>query len=530
MATATAPHRLEAHAFTIEELLGRVERGAIRIPKFQRGLKWQTRDNERLLESVLRGYPIGTFLFYRDDAPAEPVVVGPRTLDAPVTRDALFVVDGQQRLTALFGSLTPPGPAPAVQREKFTFFYDLETGQIRHPTSRQEPPQSWVPLWALADSARLLRWLADRPELVAAPGVMSTLSEVAKTLQSYRVPVYVVGTSDRAVVSDIFDRINSFGKRLRKEEVFDALFGGQSGDEPGDLRSFADAVERLGFGRLPERLLLQVVMAVRDVDVTDDFRPHFRDPANLRTSIPTALAALGRVIDFVATDGRIPYVTFLPYQLPLIALARVFHGREHIHPRNRRLLVRWMWRGILTGIHRGESVPYIRQTLKAAHGDEDESVQALLALVGRQKPTYPPPGDRFRSRDAMTRARLVALARLGPANLETGEPIALDALLTRRDGLARLTAGEDGGLANRLLHPPVAEVDRLVRSARAQTLSSHALTEDMIAALRDGRTGSALEARAHHIETISARFWDDMAEWGENDRGPLERIRVGDDD
>ena len=75
--------------------------GRVRIPKFQRPLRWDAKDVLSLLDSVYRGYPIGTLLFWRRPAEADPIVHGTVSIAAPAVTDALWVVDGQQRIISL---------------------------------------------------------------------------------------------------------------------------------------------------------------------------------------------------------------------------------------------------------------------------------------------------------------------------------------------------------------------------------------------------------------------------------------------
>lgn len=98
--------------------------GRIRIPHFQRSYVWDASDAERLFDSILRGYPIGNLLMWRKPAPAADITVGELQISAPEQSDALWVVDGQQRLTTLIGALT--ASEETVDR-RFRIFFDLQT-------------------------------------------------------------------------------------------------------------------------------------------------------------------------------------------------------------------------------------------------------------------------------------------------------------------------------------------------------------------------------------------------------------------
>src|SRR4051794_13293828 len=45
-------------------LLNDIERGQIKIPQFQREFVWSLQASAALLDSVIKGYPVGTFIFW----------------------------------------------------------------------------------------------------------------------------------------------------------------------------------------------------------------------------------------------------------------------------------------------------------------------------------------------------------------------------------------------------------------------------------------------------------------------------------
>ena len=44
------------------DLISDIEKGIIKIPKFQREFVWGIDKTAKLLDSILKGYPIGTFI------------------------------------------------------------------------------------------------------------------------------------------------------------------------------------------------------------------------------------------------------------------------------------------------------------------------------------------------------------------------------------------------------------------------------------------------------------------------------------
>jgi len=90
-----------------EELLAEVRSGRIKIPQFQREFVWERERSAKLLDSILKGYPIGTFILWKTKERLRAVRdIGGIKLPEPPEGDYTFqVLDGQQRLTSLFASL-----------------------------------------------------------------------------------------------------------------------------------------------------------------------------------------------------------------------------------------------------------------------------------------------------------------------------------------------------------------------------------------------------------------------------------------
>ena len=90
----------DAQRFGQAELLDGVARGRVLIPSFPRGLKCDRMRAKRLLDSLYRGYPVGTLLLWETAAPAGEGRIGSLTLSAPQMENALWMVDGQQRIVS----------------------------------------------------------------------------------------------------------------------------------------------------------------------------------------------------------------------------------------------------------------------------------------------------------------------------------------------------------------------------------------------------------------------------------------------
>ena len=96
---------LDAHNRTLPDWFARLRSGQVKLPRFQRLESWSHNEVDNLLETVFRGRPIGAVLTL-DIGDDEPFISRPIE-GAPYTNENVteHLLDGQQRLTALWKSL-----------------------------------------------------------------------------------------------------------------------------------------------------------------------------------------------------------------------------------------------------------------------------------------------------------------------------------------------------------------------------------------------------------------------------------------
>lgn len=85
---------------SVEELVGMVERGELRLPEMQRQYVWRSPRVRDLMDSLYRGYPSGAILLWETDeaVPLQAMAVAQAANPYAATR---LLLDGQQRLTSL---------------------------------------------------------------------------------------------------------------------------------------------------------------------------------------------------------------------------------------------------------------------------------------------------------------------------------------------------------------------------------------------------------------------------------------------
>jgi len=84
----------------IATLIGYIETGDLALPDLQRPFVWGNNKVRDLFDSMYRGYPIGYFLLWRNNSGEKLTQIG--TDDKMHKVPNLLIIDGQQRLTALY--------------------------------------------------------------------------------------------------------------------------------------------------------------------------------------------------------------------------------------------------------------------------------------------------------------------------------------------------------------------------------------------------------------------------------------------
>lgn len=547
-----------ATTFSVVDLVSAALKGQMRIPEFQRPLRWQWEDVKRLFDSIAKGYPIGNLLLWKRLAPAGTVRLGGLCFESEEFKDGWWVVDGQQRLTSLANVLSDDGALD----ERFGLAYDLLRNDFVRP-SREENGHI-IPLPILFDLQRLIRWFAKYPEVSEK---LDAASRITRAIREYRIPAYLVDQNDEKILREIFDRLNNYGKRLSRAEVFSALHPDQ-GNRAEPFSPFQRIAESIhserGFGVVDDDTVLRVVLARRGGNVSRDIRVEFSERAREfrdfgketeEQAYREGEAALARTVAFLQDDAGAPHFAFLPYRYLLVVTARFFAHFPEPQPRNRVLLRRWFWRAALIG-----PGPFNSSWTRALDtlatlivaGDESDSVQRLLSSLGTQGLSMPNVAG-FRTNTANGRIVLSALWALKPRSFLTGEtydrqqltqalqddatPASVaQRLFNREPESQRLSAANrllvldnreelPESLYELLLSPPLWRM-----AAEAEFLASHALDGALIQALSNHDKAAFLEGRQQRIEQVVKDFIENMAETRLEDTPPLDSFDLDDEE
>jgi Protein of unknown function DUF262 len=528
--------RPEAKAESVEDLVAAVVRGEVRIPVFQRGLAWTATNVVELFDSIYRGFPIGSLLFRRGPAKAGPLKIGPLEVFGQEMSNALWVVDGQQRLTSLAAALGRSTMTSGKQ-DVYTISFDAAGQRFFAAEERNPPVDTLVPLSILLDAGQLSEWMFSWTH-GRDPQLRAAVFEAGRRLREYRVPVYIINTDDENVLREIFFRVNHSGRPLNWTEVHDA-FHGHRGEEPSTLAALSSQLSELGMGKLDgEQHLFPALIAFCGLDTTRSFGDHLRGtPERFAGVAAEAAPALRKALSFLRMRAEIPHVALLPYAAPLVVLTRFFKEHPEPHSRTLTLLVRWIWRSFMNA--QFDDSAAITDGLASISTDEEGSVQQLLSYKGAiSEPENLP--THFDTLTSHAKIWFLGLCSLRPLQLSANRegvhlPVDLPAILEASNKGSRslwspnaLSNGRT--VANRLLLPGQgsthAELEEFIKrhGSAHPVLASHAINADCALAISDGDFEIALMAREQSVFEALSDLSDRLAEWGHNDRPSIDYL------
>jgi len=213
--------------YTLSKLIQDIQMGEIALPDLQRPFVWPNTKIRDLLDSMYRGYPVGSLLFWTTVVPEGHRQIGH---DQKQKYPSLLVVDGQQRLTSLYAVLTG---TPVVREdwkpERVRIAFSPIHGRFEVANPAIQRDLEFIPdisvLWSKeVPRARFVREfvrkLRDRRQV--SEDEEDRLAEVIDhvyDLQNYPfTALELSGTVGEEQVAEVFVRVNSLGTLLSQAD------------------------------------------------------------------------------------------------------------------------------------------------------------------------------------------------------------------------------------------------------------------------------------------------------------------------
>ena len=406
------------------KLVERITAGRIRVPRFQRAFVWRQADLHALLDSILRGFPIGSILVWDTEENIEstdkigPVQISPRP-DGMIG----YLLDGQQRVSTLVGTLRLTDDMNAtVDQVDWHVYCNLDTQDFHRAPAEGVGPQHF-PVRSLLDTAGFFeacrRIQSEGQDSGRSKIWLDEADRLANAFRDYQLPLIRIRDADLDSAVTVFARLNRTGRKMAADEMVSALTY-QKGqfNLAQEINNFKIELAQKRFGNLDRVFLFRAVLAALDRDIyAKDWadlmvKPEVREA--LSGAFESAKKGIRRALDFLANLG-VTSDRLLPYGLQLVFLGEFFRLCPQPTASVRELLKRWFWMTSFTGWFGAVRLTQIRRALSEirdlATGDETQ-----FSVVSLEVPAQPFP-NRFDGRSARVRTFLLYLASLEPRSL-----------------------------------------------------------------------------------------------------------------
>ena len=229
----------------LSTILDQIDNDTLGLPKFQRGYVWKRPDVRKLLRSLYKGYPVGSLLVWETSTNQDVRGKGP---PATVTRSLLL--DGQQRITSLYGVIRgePPSFFDGDSQQFLKLYFNLaeEEFEFYGPVKMQDDP-NWISVTELmqSDQGEFIQRFVTHPDLSAYITRLSAISNI----KDRDFHIDIVSGEDKTVdvVVDIFNEVNSSGTELSKGDLALARIGAEWPEVREELQKRLEKWQRAGY-------------------------------------------------------------------------------------------------------------------------------------------------------------------------------------------------------------------------------------------------------------------------------------------
>lgn len=327
----------------LEEVALLVKGGEIKLPKFQRPFVWKKPDMLKLLDSIYKGYPIGSILIWNSSQrlTSERSIAG-----LAVDQQKLgwlptnYLLDGQQRLTTLCGALFWIGTDSA---SIWDIHFDLDKEEFVHPM--ESDSTNLFPLNKLIDTGDFIRQCMRFEHHTKRNEYVQTAQKLLRAIKDYKIAVVKIGDMTLEEVAPIFERINSTGRKLTMVDLMMAATWSNGFDLTNEINLIKESCSEVGFADISEQVVLRSISAAAGFGINKD------DIQKLRSQKSTALLdatdrtkkALLEALIFFREEVGVCDLSYIPYGLQLTYVTEIFRLREILTVEQIVELRQWFW-------------------------------------------------------------------------------------------------------------------------------------------------------------------------------------------
>jgi len=225
------------------DLISDIQKGQIKIPKFQRNFIWDLDKTAKLLDSILKGYPVGIFVLWETNKKISEIKnIG--NLKLPLVLDNIntqYILDGHQRISSLYAAYL--GAKTQKKEEKKIIDYkniyiDLDK-DIKNSNEQvivsEKPKEIFIKLNEVLNFDKNFSKIKKR----YSDYFFKKIYQYSQRFLSYDFFTIIIYVEDINSAIEVFTRVNTAGQTLTLFEIMSAKIYDQ-----GDFRNKIDLKDK----------------------------------------------------------------------------------------------------------------------------------------------------------------------------------------------------------------------------------------------------------------------------------------------
>ncbi|WFE65537.1 DUF262 domain-containing protein [Micromonospora sp. WMMD714] len=362
---------------SIGELIDQISNAEILLPEIQREYVWKPTQVAKLMDSIYRGYPFGSLLFWETDEAPQIREMSVTGAGSGPLRPPLFLLDGQQRLTSLHRVFRDHPEAQVV--------FNVEAQKFQNQSAATQRDPRWIKVADVLDPKasmlRLTKQLLDANSTLPDHEIEERLGRI-KGLRDRRFVMEVLKGFPYEEVAEIFVRVNSGGRRLGTLDLAMATLSTRWTGVLAKLQAEAKQWAQQGYADVDVNFLSRALAGVvlgRGLSVWSHSRLRQTEDVELERGWAVVQRGLRRLIPLLRTNLGLTRSDPLPSMVVLIPLV-VLLGERNDEPIDRATsdgIIYWLLLATIQTRYSGSTDTKLSQDIRSAR--QPDPVGTLLA-------------------------------------------------------------------------------------------------------------------------------------------------------
>ena len=355
------------------DLISEIQKGQIKVPKFQRNFVWSLDKTAKLLDSILKAYPIGTFILWETNERLNDIKnIG--NLELPAIPDDIkvqYVLDGQQRITSLYAAYL----GAKIQKEgekKITDYSeiyvdldgDVENNDEQIVISEKPEEGTFITLHEVLNFNDNLLEIKEK----YTDEQFKRIHQYSQTFSTYDFSTIVLRKEDIDSAIEVFTRINTGGQTLTLFEIMSAKTydEDQNFDMEDKFQKLLKELEERKYDTISSSVILSVLSLILSKNKECKRKVILQlDKQAIIDIWDDVISALKESVDYFRSVYRIPVSAILPYDSLLVPFAYFFYfQKEKPKGEQMKFLEEFFWRMSLSFRYSSSTESKLAQDIK----------------------------------------------------------------------------------------------------------------------------------------------------------------------